>query len=70
MPEELSNEVGERIARLGAARGWSGRELARRAGMPTASANKKLTGVSVITLDDLEAFGRALEMDPRKLLSP
>lgn len=64
----MSVDVGRELsARIGT-RGWSGRELARRANLPTTSTARKLTGVSAITLGELAAFAGALEVAPRDLL--
>lgn len=57
-----------KVNALLSARGWSGRELARRAGMPPASMTRKLAGLTAIDVDDLAAIAAALEVQPSELL--
>jgi DNA-binding Xre family transcriptional regulator len=66
--EDLSDAVRAEVNRLVAARGWSGRELARRTGIHQASLSRKLAGTSPFDLDDLPAVCAALEVDVTELL--
>lgn len=68
MSEQLADAVTAEIRRLLDERGWSGRELSRRADIkPTAMADK-LAGRSPFDLVDLDRVCAALEVDPGDLI--
>lgn len=69
MPEELSRAVAAQIRRLLDERGWSGRELARRSGLPQPSIARKLAGERAFDLDELPPVCAALGVDVTDLLT-
>lgn len=60
MPEDLAKAVAAEVRRLIAERGWSGRELAQRTGLPTNSVATKLRGDRGLDFDDLDRIAEAL----------
>lgn len=69
MPEQLAQAVAAEVARLLDDRGMSGRELARRTGIPQRSMAEKLAGRRPLDLDDVAAVCRALDVTVPDLLS-
>lgn len=65
---EENRAVAAEINRLLAERGWSGRELARQAGIPTATVTRKLADLTAFDVDDLVKIASALGVPLRDLL--
>lgn len=64
----LSVEVAATVRRLAEERGWSGREVSRRSGIPQPSISRKLAGVHPFDLDDVEALCAVLEITVPQLV--
>lgn len=64
----LSEQVAEEIRALLGRRRMSGRELARRMGASPSWVNFRLTGAQPISLDDLQRFAIALDVDYMDLI--
>jgi transcriptional regulator with XRE-family HTH domain len=69
VPEQLSRAVTAEVRRLLDERGMSGRDLARRTGIPQSSIAKKLADKHPFDVDDLQAVAGVLEVDVTDLLS-
>jgi len=67
--EQLSRAVAAEIRRLLEERGISGRELARRTGIPSRTIAHKLADRTPFDVDDLQAIAGVLEVDVTDLLS-
>jgi transcriptional regulator with XRE-family HTH domain len=69
VPDQLSRAIAAEIRRLIDERGMSGRELARRTGIPSRTVAAKLADRSPFDVDDLQAIARVLEVDVTDLLA-
>lgn len=69
MSEQLSRAVSAEVRRLLDERGWSGRELARRTGIPVRSVGDKLADRSKFDVDDLDAICQAFDVEVTDLPS-
>lgn len=67
--EQLSRAVAAEIRRLLDERSMSGRELARRTGIPPRTVAAKLADRSPFDVDDLQVIAGVLEVDVTDLLS-
>lgn len=65
---EENRAVAAEINRLLTERGWSGRELARQAGIPPATVTRKLADLTAFDVDDLAKIAAALGVPLRDLL--
>jgi DNA-binding Xre family transcriptional regulator len=71
VPEELAKAVAQEIQRLLDERGWSGRELSRRAGLHYASVTRKLSPAerSTFGVEDLRKVCAALDISVSELMA-
>jgi transcriptional regulator with XRE-family HTH domain len=64
----LAAAVVDEVRHRMTARGLSAREVARRAEMPPTSVHRALNGERVLSIDELAAVARVLEVTPEHLL--
>ena len=67
--EKLAAALATEIRRQCEERGWSGRELARRTGIPPAVVTYKLAGTRAFDVPDLEAIAAAFELKAADLIA-
>jgi transcriptional regulator with XRE-family HTH domain len=67
--DQLSRAVAAEIRRLLDERGISGRELARRTGIPSRTVAHKLADRTPFDVDDLQSIAGVLEVDVTELLT-
>jgi len=64
----LADAVADEVRRRMSARGLSQNALARAAGMPPTLLHRAMNGDRQLTIDELDALARALEVTPEHLL--
>lgn len=69
MSEQLSRAVAAEVRRLCEELGWSGRELARRAGLKVTATAAKLAGETAFGVDDVDAIAAAIGISPVDLIA-
>jgi transcriptional regulator with XRE-family HTH domain len=64
----LADAVADEVRRRMSARGLSQNALARAAGMPPTLLHRAMSGERALSIDELDALARALEVTPEHLL--